>query len=120
MLRSSLTHLLCHSWEWRPAKIRRGTGGYKKSARSLLQHAFVQTVKIAERALGQLQQLRHSLLAKAAMKDGQVLLDVGAGEGLIAFGALEKLGTSGRVILADISRPLLDHAREAAERKGSQ
>jgi arsenite methyltransferase len=37
---------------------------------------------------------------------------------LIAFGALEKLGPGGRVILADISRPLLDQAREAAEKMG--
>ena len=45
-----------------------------------------------------------------------MLLDVGAGDGLIAFGALDKLSPSGRVILADISRPMLDHAREAAEK----
>ena len=47
-----------------------------------------------------------------------MLLDVGAGDGLIAFGALDKLGPSGRVILADISRPMLDHARNAAEKMG--
>jgi arsenite methyltransferase len=58
------------------------------------------------------------LLAKAGLKHGQILLDVGAGDGLIAFGALEKLGPNGRVILADISRPLLDHAREAADKMG--
>ena len=43
---------------------------------------------------------------------------MGAGDGLVAFGALEKLGPSGRVILADISRPLLDQAREAAHKMG--
>ena len=40
------------------------------------------------------------------------LLDVGAGDGLIAFGALEKLGPTGKVIVSDISESLLKHARE--------
>jgi arsenite methyltransferase len=91
---------------------------YDKWSRWLLETRFGGDEKIAELSLRMLKQIRDALLERAALKDGQVLLDVGAGDGLIAFGALEKLGPSGRVILADISRPLLDQAREAAEKMG--
>jgi ubiquinone/menaquinone biosynthesis C-methylase UbiE len=43
---------------------------------------------------------------------------VGAGDGLIAFGALERLGPPGHVIFSDISQDLLDHYREAAGAEG--
>jgi arsenite methyltransferase len=46
------------------------------------------------------------------------VLDVGAGDGLIAFGALERLGPSGQVIFSDISQDLLDHCRAAAAAEG--
>jgi arsenite methyltransferase len=91
---------------------------YDKWSRWLLETRFGGDEKIAELGLRLLGQLRGTLLEKAALKDGQVLLDVGAGDGLIAFGALEKLGPGGRVILADISRRLLDQAQEAAEKMG--
>jgi cyclopropane fatty-acyl-phospholipid synthase-like methyltransferase len=35
------------------------------------------------------------LLDKAKLQPGGTLLDVGAGDGLIAFGALERLGSGG-------------------------
>jgi arsenite methyltransferase len=88
---------------------------YDKWSRWLLETRFGGDERIAELGLRLLRQLHDTLLEKAALKDEQVLLDVGAGDGFIAFGALEKLGPSGR---ADISRPLLDHAREAAEKMG--
>jgi arsenite methyltransferase len=43
---------------------------------------------------------------------------VGTGDGLIAFGALERLGPDGRVIFSDISQDLLDHCRAAAAAEG--
>ena len=46
------------------------------------------------------------------------MLDVGAGDGLIAFGALELVGSSGRVIFSDVSGPLLDHCRTLADEAG--
>ena len=46
------------------------------------------------------------------------MLDVGTGDGLIAFGALERLGPAGRVIFSDISRDLLDHCRAAVGAEG--
>ena len=47
--------------------------------------------------------VRDKVLDKAQVQPGETLLDVGAGDGLIAFGALELLGPLGRVIFSDIS-----------------
>jgi SAM-dependent methyltransferase len=62
--------------------------------------------------------VRDTVLDKARLRPGGTLLDVGTGDGLIAFGALERLGPSGRVIFSDISQDLLDHCREAADAEG--
>ena len=62
--------------------------------------------------------VRDKVLDKAQVQPGETLLDVGAGDGLIAFGALERLGPLGRVIFSDISQALLDHCREAAQVEG--
>jgi arsenite methyltransferase len=62
--------------------------------------------------------VRDTVLDKAKLQPGDTVLDVGAGDGLIAFGALERLGPSGRVIFSDISQDLLDHCRAAAAAEG--
>ncbi|HET9363737.1 MAG TPA: class I SAM-dependent methyltransferase [Candidatus Angelobacter sp.] len=63
-----------------------------------------------------LKSLRDKVLENAKLTGTETVLDVGAGDGLIAFGALEHLGPSGRVILTDISPPLLEQACSIAER----
>jgi len=62
--------------------------------------------------------VRDRVLGNAALKGGETLLDVGAGDGLIAFGALELVGEEGCVIFSDISQDLLDHSRSLAEQMG--
>jgi arsenite methyltransferase len=62
--------------------------------------------------------IRDAVLDKAQLQPGDTLLDVGTGDGLIAFGALERLGPPGRVIFSDISQDLLDHCRQAAQAEG--
>jgi arsenite methyltransferase len=57
---------------------------------------------------------RDKVLSHANLQEGELLLDVGCGDGLIAFGALEKVNTS-RVIFSDISQDLLDHAQSLAK-----
>jgi arsenite methyltransferase len=62
--------------------------------------------------------VRDMVLGKARLGPGDTLLDVGTGDGLIAFGALDRTAPSGRVIFSDISQDLLDHCREAAAAEG--
>src|SRR5579859_1374595 len=58
--------------------------------------------------------VRDTVLSHVNLKEGETLLDVGCGDGLIAFGALEKV-SSGRVIFSDISQDLLTHVQNLAE-----
>jgi arsenite methyltransferase len=55
---------------------------------------------------------RDRVLDRAALREGETLLDVGCGDGLIAFGALER--GAGTVIFSDISQDLLDESRRLA------
>jgi arsenite methyltransferase len=63
----------------------------------------------------ELQRRRDSVLDRAALRPGDVVLDVGCGDGLIGFGALDRIGPSGRVIFTDISASLVDRCRATAE-----
>ncbi len=58
------------------------------------------------------------VLDKAAISSGMTLIDVGSGDGLVAFRAIERAGPTLRVILADISAPLLRHAESVAVERG--
>ncbi|MDP9314558.1 MAG: methyltransferase domain-containing protein [Chloroflexota bacterium] len=58
--------------------------------------------------------IRDKVLDHARLNDNEVLLDVGCGDGLVAFGALDKVPSS-TVIFSDISADLLNHARDLAE-----
>lgn len=71
-----------------------------------------------EAALQHYRRWRDSVLENARLAAGETLLDVGAGDGLIAFGALDLLGEEGRVIFSDVSQDLLDHSRALAEEMG--
>ena len=59
--------------------------------------------------------VRDKVLTSARLKNGGTLLDVGCGDGLIAFGALDRDPTA-RVIFSDISTDLLEHAASLARR----
>jgi arsenite methyltransferase len=65
-----------------------------------------------ERVLGELAARRDKVLDFAEMQAGERLLDVGCGEGLIGFGALER--GAGQVIFSDVSEDLLDVCRQLA------
>ena len=65
--------------------------------------------------LSWLSTVRDTILDHAAVADGDVVLDVGSGDGLVAFGALARVGAAGQVIVSDTSAALLAHARARAE-----
>jgi len=68
----------------------------------------------AARTLESLAPVRERVLEGDQIEGGDTLLDVGAGDGLIAFGALSIIGDEGKVIFADVSQELLDVSRELA------
>ena len=81
----------------------------------LLHGRFAGDAKAAEAGMRMLSRVRDRVLDAAKIAPGATLLDVGCGDGLIAFGALDRVGGGGRVIFSDISQPLLDHARTLAD-----
>jgi arsenite methyltransferase len=54
------------------------------------------------------------VLDAAHLHPGMTLADIGAGEGVIAFRSLERLGPTLRCVLTDISAPMLRHAEATA------
>lgn len=91
---------------------------YDRWARWLIETRFGGDAEVAAVAMGKLYAVRDQVLDRAHLADDSVVLDVGAGDGLIAFGALERIGSAGHVILSDISQPLLEHSRTLAEQMG--
>ncbi|MFM0732671.1 class I SAM-dependent methyltransferase [Paraburkholderia sediminicola] len=65
-----------------------------------------------------LQRYADRVLDGARLVSGMTLADIGAGDGLIAFRAIERVGPSLRVHLTDISAPLLRHADALAIQRG--
>jgi SAM-dependent methyltransferase len=63
--------------------------------------------------------IREKVLSHIHLEENGTLLDVGCGDGLIGFGALEKFETC-RVIFSDISDDLLDHVQALAQEMKAQ
>jgi arsenite methyltransferase len=60
------------------------------------------------------QEFRSRVLDGARITAGETVLDVGCGEGLIGFGALELVGPNGKVIFSDVSEDVLNVCRSIA------
>jgi arsenite methyltransferase len=82
----------------------------------LLRRRFGGDDEMRQRMVEQLRQIRDRVLDQAEVRESDTLLDVGCGDGLIAFGALERGIT--RAILSDISEDLLDESRRLAGELG--
>lgn len=54
------------------------------------------------------------LIERAAVKNGEAVIDIGCGCGATSFDLLKQVGPTGRVIGVDISEPMLGRARELA------
>ena len=70
------------------------------------------------RLLDEVARIADRILNAAELRPGITLADVGAGDGFLAFSAIERIGPSLRVILTDVSAPLLQQARANADRRG--
>jgi arsenite methyltransferase len=68
--------------------------------------------------LARLSPIRERILAHSAIQPGDVVLDVGCGDGFLAFAALRQVGPEGRVIFSDVSADLLEHCRVLCEKNG--
>jgi len=93
-----------------------GSTSRDRWAEWLAERRFGGDPELRERVLSSLAAARDKVLDRAALRDGEHLLDVGSGEGLIAFGALER--GAGVVTFSDISADLLDLCRQAATKLG--
>jgi arsenite methyltransferase len=85
----------------------------------LLEHRDGGDPTVLESRLPRLSRFRDTVLDNASIADGDVVLDVGTGTGLIGFGALERVSARGRVIFSDISADLLNHCRGIAADLGA-
>ena len=95
--------MIDHGDKWANWVLSRGRGGQSDAERADLAH---------------LAPVRDRVLAGGRIAAGDTVLDVGAGDGLIAFGALDLVGATGHVIFSDVSQALLDHSRSVAEQRG--
>jgi len=82
-------------------------------SRWLLNRRFGGDPERLTHVLDYLYPVRDKVLSHVNLDEGRTLLDVGCGDGLIAFGALEKI-ESCRVIFSDISDDLLQHVQVLA------
>ncbi|MGH2344014.1 MAG: methyltransferase domain-containing protein, partial [Chloroflexota bacterium] len=62
--------------------------------------------------------IRDKVLDRARLRAGEWVLDVGSGDGLLAFGALHRVAPGGLVVLDDISEDLLEECTAAAREAG--
>jgi len=98
-----MSHVAIISDPWAEWLLKNRHGGNEVHHRKVLEH---------------MKPVRDKVLANAQLKPGETLLDVGTGDGLIGFGALEKVGADGNVIFSDISEKLLDVCKECATETG--
>ncbi len=89
--------------QWAQWLLERRHGGDAEKQKAMLQSLYL---------------VRDKVLHNTRLAYGDTLLDVGCGDGLIAFGALPIVGERGKVIFSDISQDLLDHCRSLARQVG--
>jgi arsenite methyltransferase len=70
------------------------------------------------KTLASLEPVRDRVIELAAIEPGDTVLDVGTGEGMIGFAALDHVGETGRVIFSDVSEELLQSCEETARALG--
>src|SRR5512133_1918002 len=79
-------------------------------------HRYGGDPDVRRETLQKLAEVRDKVLDRAALSEGETLLDVGCGEGMVGFGALDR--GAGHVVFSDISDDVLDVCRETAAALG--
>jgi SAM-dependent methyltransferase len=82
----------------------------------LAERRFGGDPEVRAEMLAKLAETRDRVLDRAELGEGETLLDVGCGEGLIGFGALER--GAGTAVFSDISADLLAFCRETSAKLG--
>jgi ubiquinone/menaquinone biosynthesis C-methylase UbiE len=85
----------------------------------LLNRRFGGDPERMQKMLDFLYPIRDKVLSHIHLEQNKTLLDIGCGDGLIAFGALEKFEKC-RAIFSDISEDLLDHVQALAQEMNLQ
>lgn len=73
---------------------------------------------IRDMTLQHLFPIADKLLDNAAVRKGDILLDIGTGDGLIGFRAIERVGPEGKVVFSDISPALVEHCHQFSINSG--
>jgi SAM-dependent methyltransferase len=71
-----------------------------------------------DRLFNRLAATRDQVLDGASITRGDVLLDVGCGDGFISQAALDRVGSEGHVVFIDVSERILATCRQDVERRG--
>ena len=79
-------------------------------------HRYGGDPEVRRRMREELVPVRDKVLDLARVAEGETLLDVGCGEGMVGFGALER--GAGHVVFSDISDDLLEFCRKGAQGLG--
>ena len=83
-------------------------------ARWLLRDRFGGSADRRRKTMDFLIPIRDHVIEAAQIAPGDTVLDVGCGDGLLGFAALDRCGSSGHVIFADISSDLLSECERLA------
>lgn len=83
-------------------------------ARWLLQERFGGSEELYRQGMASLEPIRDRVLDGAELDRESVVLDVGCGDGLLGFAALDRTAPDGRVIFSDVSEVLVDECRRLA------
>src|SRR5579863_3077829 len=83
----------------------------------LLHRRHADDPAVADAVRAEVERYADRVLDAARLAPGMTLADVGAGEGLVAFRAIDRVGPTLRVLLMDVSAPMLRHAEMLATQR---
>jgi ubiquinone/menaquinone biosynthesis C-methylase UbiE len=86
----------------------------------LLHRRYADDPAFAQIVRAEVERYADRVLDAARIAPGMILADVGTGDGLVAFRAIDRIGPGLRVLLTDVSAPMLRHAEVLAAQRHVQ